>query len=472
MTVWRHVSSGWHSYPVLTIPTYSLWRCVHATSNSSSSAARYVLTIWFQLKPSTGFIRCEITNIKHVLPAFCLVFLCLEKCFLQFSHFCLLVVMSLNKYCFSSNKLVKTSSAFSLSAILISFSVLLFVFFFFEKGVWNNPFSFWTVFFWNSLFILFLPSLFSHEKISAKKKSSLVFFSPFFVSLFLSTFSFFLSSLFSLMIYPFIFVFRPLFAFLSFFSSLLLHSFFISLSQCFSFSFFSTSCFHICFSPSPFLRISFFWCKTFFFSPFWSWSLCFHTSSSPFFLHLHFCFLLALKNKVPNFLWSIFLKTKMFFFFFEPSRYLNFSRVFSSLRRHFSLFVQCFLFFSRFFIISYLDFLLPIFFLGLFQKSFCFRKKSKNHWFFSQNYSFWKTLFPDLNHFSLSNCLPCMIFKKHFAICLCFQTLFEKYLLYPFFLLKKKPLLKSNWFSVLFLFPSSSSCFVLSLCVFSLCSLS
>ena len=318
MTVWRHVSSGWHSYPVLTIPTYSLWRCVHATSNSSSSAARYVLTIWFQLKPSTGFIRCEITNIKHVLPAFCLVFLCLEKCFLQFSHFCLLVVMSLNKYCFSSNKLVKTSSAFSLSAILISFSVLLF-FFFFEKSVWNNPFSFWTVFFffWNSLFILFLPSLFSHEKISAKKKSSLVFFSPFFVSLFLSTFSFFLSSLFSLMIYPFIFVFRPLFAFLSFFSSLLLHSVFISLSQCFSFSFFSTSCFHICFSPSPFLRISFFWCKTFFFSPFWSWSLCFHTSSSPFFLHLHFCFLLALKNKVPNFLWSIFLKTKMFFFFFR-----------------------------------------------------------------------------------------------------------------------------------------------------------
>ena len=48
----------------------SLWRYVHATSNSSSSAARYVLTVWFQLKPSTGFIRCEITtNIKHVLPA-------------------------------------------------------------------------------------------------------------------------------------------------------------------------------------------------------------------------------------------------------------------------------------------------------------------------------------------------------------------------------------------------------------------
>ena len=49
---------------------YSVWRCVRAISNASSSAARYVLTVWFQLQPPTGFIRCEITtNIKHVLPA-------------------------------------------------------------------------------------------------------------------------------------------------------------------------------------------------------------------------------------------------------------------------------------------------------------------------------------------------------------------------------------------------------------------
>ena len=49
---------------------YSLWRCVRAKSNASSSAARYVLTVWFQLQPSTGFTRCGITtNIKHVLPA-------------------------------------------------------------------------------------------------------------------------------------------------------------------------------------------------------------------------------------------------------------------------------------------------------------------------------------------------------------------------------------------------------------------
>ena len=36
----------------------------------SCSAARYVLKVWFQLQPSTGFIRCEIrTNVKHVLHA-------------------------------------------------------------------------------------------------------------------------------------------------------------------------------------------------------------------------------------------------------------------------------------------------------------------------------------------------------------------------------------------------------------------
>ena len=49
---------------------YSLWRCVRAMSNASSSAARYVLKVWFHLQPSTGFIRCEITTtIKHGLPA-------------------------------------------------------------------------------------------------------------------------------------------------------------------------------------------------------------------------------------------------------------------------------------------------------------------------------------------------------------------------------------------------------------------
>ena len=66
----RHVGSGWHSYPVLTITMYSLWHCVLAKSNASSSASRYVLKVWFQLPPSTGFKRCDnTTNIKHDLPA-------------------------------------------------------------------------------------------------------------------------------------------------------------------------------------------------------------------------------------------------------------------------------------------------------------------------------------------------------------------------------------------------------------------
>ena len=49
---------------------YSMRRCVRAISNVSSSAARYVLTVWFQLQPSTRLMCCEITtNIEHVLPA-------------------------------------------------------------------------------------------------------------------------------------------------------------------------------------------------------------------------------------------------------------------------------------------------------------------------------------------------------------------------------------------------------------------
>ena len=50
---------------------YSVWRCVRAPSNASSSTAYYVLKVWhIHLQPSTRFIRCEITiNIKHVLPA-------------------------------------------------------------------------------------------------------------------------------------------------------------------------------------------------------------------------------------------------------------------------------------------------------------------------------------------------------------------------------------------------------------------
>ena len=140
----------------------------------------------------------------------------------------------------------------------------------------------------------------------------------------------------------------------------------------------STPCFLICFSPSPcFLRISFFVVKHSSFHPF-DLDLFVFLLLYPFFFISVSAFFFLLLKKSSKFSVVIFLQTKSVFFF-EPSRFLNFSRMFSSLRRHFSLFVQCFLFFSRFFNITYLDFLLPIFFLGLFKKSFCFRKKSKNH---------------------------------------------------------------------------------------------
>ena len=65
-------------------------------------------------------------------------------------------------------------------------------------------------------------------------------------------FHFFLSILFSLIIFSFHLFCSSLCAVLSFFSSLLLHSFLFSISVFLFLFFFSTSCFLICFSPSPF----------------------------------------------------------------------------------------------------------------------------------------------------------------------------------------------------------------------------
>ena len=62
--------------------------------------------------------------------------------------------------------------------------------------------------------------------------------------------------------------------------------------------------------------------------------------------------------------------------FFEPSLFLCFISCFSSLRRPYPLFVPCFYWFWAFLDITVLDFLLSIFFLGLFEKlSFCFGQK-------------------------------------------------------------------------------------------------
>ena len=182
---------------------------------------------------------------------------------------------------------------------------------------------------------------------------------------------------------------------------------------------------HLFFSRSPFSRILFLFQLIFLLSPFD--------------LDLFVFFLLTffLKKKLKIFCGQFFLKTKMCFFKKKPSRYLIFSRVFSSLRRHFSLFVQCFLFFSRFFIISYLDFSFTNLLFGPPPKNVLFSKEIKKSLILFSIIFFLKNTFSRFFHFSLWNRLPCMIFKKQFAICLCFQTLFEKYLLYPFVSVKK-----------------------------------
>ena len=69
-------------------------------------------------------------------------------------------------------------------------------------------------------------------------------------------------------------------------------------------------------------------------------------------------------------------------------------RVFSSLRGHVSLFVQCFfLFFARIFMITFLDFLLSIFL----KNRFVFEKKSSKNIIdpFLNFCCFWKTFIPD-----------------------------------------------------------------------------
>ena len=198
-----------------------------------------------QKKPCCLFFLLDMFNIYF--SCFVLFFLCLEKWF-SFRIFCLPVVMYLKFFCFSSNKLGKTSPAFSLSAMLLYFSVL---FFFSHKRVWHNPFKIWTVF-WNSLFVLFLPSLSLSRKNQAKK-NYLCFFSPF---LFHFSFQHFFYHHFSLIIFPFIFLFIPFllsppFSLLSFST--------LSLFLYLSVSFFSlphvslSVLLHLLFCVSPFL---------------------------------------------------------------------------------------------------------------------------------------------------------------------------------------------------------------------------
>ena len=97
------------------------------------------------------------------------------------------------------------------------------------------------------------------------------------------------------------------------------------------------------------------------------------------------------------------------------------------------------------------------------------RKGSKNHWSFSWYNSFWKTFFPDcFTTFRYQNVFSCMIFKNILSFACVFKFFLKKFRLYPIVSVQKKNPLKSKWFSLLCPF-ASSSWFVRSLCVFSLC---
>ena len=113
---------------------------------------------------------------------------------------------------------------------------------------------------------LFPSSTFFSRKNQPRNLHFLFLLSPFSVSLLLSTFFLIFYHHFFFHHFSFLSICSSLFAFLLFFSSLL-SPFFISPSQCFSFSFFCTSCFLIVFSSSRLLRILFYF-NSFFFSPF------------------------------------------------------------------------------------------------------------------------------------------------------------------------------------------------------------
>ena len=129
-----------------------------------------------------------------------------------------------------------------------------------------------------------------------------------------------------------------------------------------------------------------------------------------------------------------FLMTKMSFFFWTLSLSEYFLVCFPPCVVIFHCLSNVF-WFSRFFIITYLDFLLPIFFLGLFKKSFCkkikktlilfsilFLLKKKNLFFLIFTTLRYKTA---LHAWSSKNILS--------FVCV-FIFFFEKYLLYPFWI--------------------------------------
>ena len=259
-------------------------------------------------------------------------------------------------------------------------------------------------------FPLFLKLLFLISLLSAlnyqnhTKTSFFVFVQTLFVSLFLfQLFSFFLFHHCCLCsISPFIFLFIPLCFSLFFLVSPSPRFLYISISVFLFPFFFSTWCFLICF-----FSIAFFCVFPFLFLK--------HSSFLPFdldlfvflFLLYHFVFIsvsafFLLKKKFKIFCGQFFEDEKMsFFFFFWTFPFSEFFLVcfppcvviFPCLPNVFCFFTILHYFLSSF---SFTNLL-----FGPLQKNRFVFEKVKNHWFSSQYYSFWKTFFPDFNHFSV-----------------------------------------------------------------------
>ena len=243
-----------------------------------------------------------------------------------------------------SNKLEKTSSVFSLSSIFLFFFFCSLVFFFLNKCVWlillfSNSF-------WNSLLILFISSLFSHEKNQPRNLhfcfcsvSFLFHFFPF------SIFPSFSIITFSLIIFPLILLFTPFcFSHLFLFSPFSILPLFLYLSVSLSFFFL-----HLMINLSLFLHhrccISSFCFNSFFFCLSLSLLLKF-VSSSP--------SLFCLFQKNSKFSVVIFLKTRLCLYFSNPPVIRVKSRVFFLLASSFFLVCSMFLL-LRSFIVPFLD---------------------------------------------------------------------------------------------------------------------
>ena len=242
------------------------------------------------------------------------------------------------------------------------------VFFFFEKVCMTNPFIF-------ELFVEFLVNPFSLFTFFSRKNQPrhlhfLFLLSPFSVSLLLSTFFLIFYHHFFFHHFPsFLFV-HPFLLFSSFSLLSFLHSFFISLSQCFSFSF----CLYLMFTHLFFLHrrccVSSFCFNSFFFCL----SLLILISLFSCFFSLFFFITVSVffQKKIKFFCGQFFEDEIVFIFWTLPLSVLNLV-CFSSLRRHFPclFYVFCCCDSSSLLfliIVTFLDFLLSIFFLGLSKK--------------------------------------------------------------------------------------------------------